>query len=236
MDYNQEQQHEINTKNERLTNHATNETRQVLDEVLVNYRPQLFWQAFRILGNHDDAEDALQDAFLNAARHFDQFEGRSKLSTWLSRIVINAALMVRREKNGFRETPLEDWLSNREEQAPLEIADVQPDPEQICSSSEIRALLTEQFNLLSPTLRSAFQLYHIEGLSCEEAGQSLGITVSAVKSRLLRAKRQLASRLNHVHRMSARRARLRPAAAWAPCKIRIRSLDPGSDTPRCKAA
>lgn len=184
---------------EARTQHAINETREPLDEVLLAHHRQLFGQAFRILGNREDAEDALQDACLSAARHFDQFEGRSKLSTWLSRVVINAALMVRRGKHGYRETSLENLISEREDQAPVEIADDrQHDPEEICALSEIGTLITEQFNVLSPTLRSAFQLHHIDGLSCEEAGQSLGITVSAMKSRVSRAKRQMASRLNHV--------------------------------------
>jgi RNA polymerase sigma-70 factor, ECF subfamily len=180
--------------------HALNETGD-LEQVLVAHRPQLFWHAFRILGNREDAEDALQDAFLSATRHFDQFEGRSKVSTWLTRVVINSALMVRRGRHGYRETSLESLLSHREDQAPLEIVDDrQPDPEQICASSEIGALITEQFNLLSPTLRSAFLLYHIGGLSCEQTGHNLGITVSAMKSRVARAKRQMASKLGHVRR------------------------------------
>lgn len=179
--------------------HEFSETRERLDDVLLAHRPQLFGKAFRILRNREDAEDALQDAFLSAARHFDQFEGRSKLSTWLTRVVINAALMVRRGKHSYRETSLESLLSQCEDEAPIEIADDrQRDPEQVCASSEIRALIREQFDLLPPALRSAFELYHIDGLSCEEAGHSLGITVSAMKSRVSRAKRQMASRLDHV--------------------------------------
>jgi len=178
---------------------AFDAAREPLDEALLAYHPQLFWHAFRILGNREDAEDALQDAFLSAARHFDQFEGRSKLSTWLTRVVINAALMVRRGKHGYRETSLENLLANRDDPTAVEITDDHhPGPEQICASSEIGALISEQFDLLSPTLRSAFELYHIDGLSCEEAGQNLGITLSAVKSRVTRARRQMAARLNHV--------------------------------------
>ncbi len=178
--------------------HPLGETREPLGEALLAHHPQLYWQAFRILGNREDAEDALQDGFLSAVRHFDQFEGRAKLSTWLTRVVINAALMVRRGKHGYRETSLENLLS-REDQPPIEIPDHgQSDPEQICASSEIRALISEQFNSLSPPLRSAFQLCHVNGLSCEEAGQTLGITLSAVKSRSTRAKRQMASRLNQL--------------------------------------
>jgi len=174
------------------------ETRDLLDELLLAYHPQLFWRAFRILGTREDAEDAVQDGLLSAVRHFDQFEGRSKLSTWLTRVVINAALMVRRGKHDYRETSLEHLLSSKD-QALLEIADdCRPGPEQICASSEIRALIRQQFNLLSPALRSAFQLHHINGESCEESRRNLGITASAMKSRVSRAKRRMASRFNHM--------------------------------------
>lgn len=174
------------------------ETRERLDEVLLAHHPRLFWHAFRILGNREDAEDALQDAFLSAARHFDKFEGRSKVSTWLTRVVINAALMVRRGKRSAHETSLEHLLSS-EDPGSLEIVDDRrPGPEQACASSEIGALITEQFNQLSPALRSAFQLHHINGESCEEARRNLGITAYAMKSRVSRAKRRMASKLNHV--------------------------------------
>jgi DNA-directed RNA polymerase specialized sigma24 family protein len=117
----------------------------------------------------------------------------------MTRHFITSLSPVRRGKHGYRDTSLENLLPHREDHAPIEIGDDrQRNPEQICASSEIGALISEQFNLLSPTLRSAFQLYHIDGLFCEEAGQNLGITVSAMKSRVSRAKRQMASTLNHV--------------------------------------
>jgi RNA polymerase sigma-70 factor, ECF subfamily len=190
-----EQRRETNNESESRVRQALEGDRQALDTLLASCRLRLFWQALRIVGNPEDAEDALQDAFLNATRHLNRFEGRCKLSTWLTRVVINAALMVRRSKHTFREASLEDWLSNDEGQVQVQIADLQPDPEQACSSSELRALVNEQFNLLSPTMRSAFRLRYIDGLSSVEAGQSLGISVSAVKSRATRARRQLAERL-----------------------------------------
>ena len=166
-----------------------------MDKLLASHRLRLYRQALRILGNPQDAEDALQEALFHAACHLHQFEGRSQFSTWLTRIVINTALMVRRSSRYRRETPLEDWLSNDEGQVLLEIADLRPDPEQVCSSSEIAALVNEELNLLPPALRSAFQLCHIEGLSCVEAGRSLGIGVAAMKSRVGRARQRLAANL-----------------------------------------
>ncbi len=198
MDHNQER--ETNKESECLIGHVLEGDREALDKLLASYRRRLYRTALQIVGNPEDAEDSVQDAFLSAVRHLNQFEGRSKFSTWLTRVVINAAAMVRRSKHTHREASLEDWLSNDEGQAPLEIADLQPDPERVCSSSEIRALVNGQFNLLSPGLRSAFQLRHLDGLSCVETVQSLGISVSAVKSRVSRARRQLAESLNHTYR------------------------------------
>ncbi|HTV59765.1 MAG TPA: RNA polymerase sigma factor [Verrucomicrobiae bacterium] len=183
-----------------LVEQALDGNREALNQLLAIYRVRLYRQALRIVGNPEDAEDAIQDAFLSAVRHLDQFEGRSKFVTWLTRVVINAAAMIRRRKLSRLEASLERSGPNDEEPSCLEIADLKPSPEQVCSSFEIRVLLNEQFKTLSPGLRSAFRLRHVEGLSCAEAGETLGISVSAVKSRIARAKRQLAENLNHAYR------------------------------------
>jgi RNA polymerase sigma-70 factor (ECF subfamily) len=193
MDHNQ--QCEQNQESECLLKQALEGDGEALDKLLASHRLRLYQQALRILGNPQDAEDAVQEALFHAACHLHQFEGRSQFSTWLRRIVINSALMVRRSSRYHRETRLEDWLANDEGQIPLEIADIRPDPEQVCSSSEIAALINEELTLLPPTLRSAFQLRYIEGLSCVEAGRSLGIGVAAMKSRVSRARQRLAANL-----------------------------------------
>jgi RNA polymerase sigma-70 factor, ECF subfamily len=197
MDRNQ--QCEESKESERLLEQALEGKREALDKLLASYRLRLYRQALRILGNPQDAEDALQEALFQAARHLHQFEGRSKFSTWLTRIVINSALMARRSNGSHREAPLEDWFSNDERRTPLEIADLRPDPERVCSSSEIAALVYSQFNLLSPALRSAFLLRHLEGLSYGEAGRSLGISTSAAKSRVGRARQQLKTNLFYAY-------------------------------------
>lgn len=200
MDHNQ--QCEKNNESECFLKQALEGDREALDKLLASYRLRLYRQALRILGNPQDAEDALQEALFHATCHLHQFEGRSKFSTWLTRIVINTALMARRSSRYHRVAPLEDWLSNDEGQTPLEIVDPRPDPEQVCSSSEIAALVNEQLNLLPPALRSAFQLRHIEGLSCVEAGQTLGIGMAAMKSRVSRARQRLAANLIYACRGS----------------------------------
>jgi len=181
-----------------------------LNSLLETYRPMLYWQALRIVRNAEDAEDVIQDAFLKALCHLNQFERRSKFSTWLTRVVINTALMARRSKRsvrgGSRNVPLSTEKDEHIE--PIEIADSRPDPEQICASSEIGAAMSEQLDRLSPSLRPAFELHFIHGLSCEEASVNLGISTSAAKTRVRRARRQLASRLNHAYSGAASRQTL----------------------------
>src|SRR6266446_964215 len=118
----------------------------------------LFQTALRLLGNPEDAEDALQEALLSAYRNLPRFEGRSQFSTWMTRIVINAALMRRRSKRvrtamSLDEPPREDELAPSER-----FADDGPTPEQTYASTEIREMISENLDELSPLLRTAFVL------------------------------------------------------------------------------
>lgn len=178
-----------------LTQAPVKADREALGRVFATHRPLLFRQALRILDNREDAEDALQDAFLSATRYLSAFQGRSALSTWVTRIVINAALMVRRSRPGYRTASLEEFCSGDEGEVPFEIADIRPDPEHLYSLFEFRALLQKRLEQLPPGLRSAFRLHFVDGLRCGDVGQSLGITLSASKSRASRARRRLADGL-----------------------------------------
>src|ERR1700688_5201095 len=118
----------------------------------------LYQTALRLLGNPEDAEDALQEGMLAAYRNLRRFEGRSQFSTWLTRIVINAALMRRRSQRAhpavsLDETPREDELPASER-----FADSGPNPEQVFVSTELREIISENLDELSPLLRTAFVL------------------------------------------------------------------------------
>ena len=143
----------------------------------------------------EDAEDALQDGLLSAYRNLKRFEGRSQFSTWLTRIVINAALMRRRSAKSrpavsLDETPREDELPAAER-----FADDGPNPEQVFASTEIREMISENLDELSPLLRTAFVLREVQGYSTGEAAKKLGVTENTLKARLWRARHQLAERL-----------------------------------------
>jgi RNA polymerase sigma-70 factor (ECF subfamily) len=168
---------------------------QAVEALFRRYQRPLFQTALRVLGNAEDAEDALQDGLLSAYRNLKRFEGRSQFSTWLTRIVINAALMRRRSAKArpavsLDETPREDELPASER-----FADNGPSPEQVAASTELREIISENLDELSPLLRTAFVLRDVQGYSTGEAAKKLGVTENTLKARLWRARHQLAERL-----------------------------------------
>ncbi|HUI73866.1 MAG TPA: sigma-70 family RNA polymerase sigma factor [Candidatus Acidoferrum sp.] len=168
---------------------------EAVETLFRRYQRPLFQTALRVLGNSEDAEDALQDGLLSAYRNLKRFEGRSQFSTWLTRIVINAALMKRRSAKSrpaisLDEPPREDDLPATEK-----FADGGLDPEQVYASTELREMINENLDELSPLLRSAFVLREVHGYSTGEAAKKLGVTENTLKARLWRARHQLAERL-----------------------------------------
>lgn len=145
----------------------------------------------KMLGNSQDAEDALQETYLKAYRALSNFDGRSSLSTWLYRIATNEALMILRK----RKTPLvsiEEPLEVEEnDQEPLEIVDWCCLPEAEMLSSEARVHLDRAIELLPHSLRIVFLLRDFEGLSTLETAQVLNLSETAVKTRLSRARLRL---------------------------------------------
>ena len=161
------------------------------------YHGLLFQTAFRILRNKQDAEDSLQDALLSAHRNLKSFEGRSQFSTWLTRIVINAALMKRRSIKARPSLSVDDILHEDGLSGLGRFADPAPDPEQIYLGAEICEMINKNIEQLSPRLRIAFQLRHVVGYSTGQAAKKLGVAENALKARVWRARHQLAERLGH---------------------------------------
>jgi RNA polymerase sigma-70 factor, ECF subfamily len=168
-----------------------------MTELFAAHRRRLFHTAFALLRNEEDAEDALQDAMLSAYTSLHSFQGRSQFSSWLTRIVINAALR-RRQKNGRRlEVPLEDFAT-AEDEAPVtpQIADPGPSPERLCSAAELRELINDKLECLTPRYRLAIELCDVHEMRTAEAARAAGIHINALKSRVSRARKQLAERLS----------------------------------------
>jgi RNA polymerase sigma-70 factor, ECF subfamily len=164
-----------------------------LEQTAADYSSMLYGIAFRKLGNHEDAEDAVQDALVSAFCHLSQFEGRSQMSTWLVRIVINAARMRLRRKPRPAPLSLEEMVDQTGDTAWRRFPHTGPSPEESYRQTELRELLKLRLKCLSPTFRDAAQLVCVDGFSGQEAAQALGITQSALKTRVSRARAQLAS-------------------------------------------
>jgi RNA polymerase sigma-70 factor, ECF subfamily len=162
------------------------------EQIFARHTGKLRRIAFRIVRNQQDAEDAVQDGLCRAFAKLDRFEGRSSFATWLTRIVINAALMIRRKRNGHREFSLDEYLEVRPEKPQRELVAPEPNPEQICRSTEIRALVARKVSQLPAGLRAALQLYELDGRSSADAMEALRIGRSAFKSRISRARRKVA--------------------------------------------
>lgn len=164
---------------------------QELEHVVSSYLPMFYKRAFRVLGNAPDAEDAVQDALLSACQHFGQFRGQARISTWLTAIVTNAALLqLRRRRTRYlslEEQQGEEGLTYSER-----LSDCRPGPEEVCSASQIHDRLINGIKQLSPTLRRTFQLRDIEGLSTREAAFVLGVPEGTVKAQVSRARAKLA--------------------------------------------
>src|SRR5258708_25029297 len=140
-----------------------------LETLFTQHKRTLYQTALRLLGNPEDAEDALQDGLLSAYRNLKRFEGRSQFSTWLTRIVINAALMRRRSRKVRTAVSLDEPPREDELPAADRFADDGPTPEQTYERTELRRLINENLDELSPLLRTAFILREVEGFSPDEA-------------------------------------------------------------------
>jgi RNA polymerase sigma-70 factor, ECF subfamily len=168
---------------------------QAIETLFRRYQRQLLGTARHILGNTEDAEDALQDGLLSAYRNVARFEGRCKFSTWLTRIVVNAALMRRRSAKRIRLTSLD--ATSSEDEVPMSecVQDSDPNPEQIFAHTELQEMIQAHVGRLSSQLFTAFVLCGLEEHTMEEAARRLGITVTAMKARMHRARYKLAESL-----------------------------------------
>lgn len=170
------------------------------EELVKRYDRRLFRIAQHVTHNYEDAQEAVQEAFLNAFQKLDQFQENSKFSTWLIRIAINQSLMKVRKQRRQREVSTDRSFQGEEETLPREIADWMPNPEERYETLELREILTKTLQALGPGLRVVFVLRDIEGLSVEKTAETLNLTVSAVKARLRRARLQLRDRLSRYFR------------------------------------
>ena len=161
--------------------------RRAFEPLVRRHERRVFRVTIAVLGNIEDAEEAMQDTFVKAFRHLDQFRKEARFTTWLTRIAINEAIQKRNARKNFMpiaeaETTEQQFAPRRHESWKMS------NPEQLYGKQEIHQIVENAIQLLPEIYREAFVLRDVEELSAEEAAEVLGITVPALKSRLLRAR------------------------------------------------
>jgi RNA polymerase sigma-70 factor (ECF subfamily) len=169
---------------------------QALNTLFHRHQRTLFRSALGIMGNLHDAEDALQDGLLSAFRNLKSFRGRSQFSTWLTRVVINAALMRRRGQAVRPSHAAAEPISKDEIPITERLVSKGLNPEQLFGLLEIREILKDHLDELAPNLRTALVLRKVGEYSTRETAEILRVSEETLKARLWRARRELAKRIN----------------------------------------
>jgi RNA polymerase sigma-70 factor (ECF subfamily) len=150
--------------------------------------------AMSILRDRQEAEDEVQNSYFNAWRHVSQFQRESKFSTWMSRIVANHCLMRLRKTRGLNFLYLDEGSAD-DTARPIELKHRGPTPEGDVGGQELSAVLQKEIQRLPPLLQRVLVLRDVDELSTAEVATILGISAAAVKSRLMRARLELRTRL-----------------------------------------
>jgi|SRR5215469_12679623 len=187
--------------------------------LFTSHTPRLYAVAFNVLHNKEDAEDAVQDGWCRAYSKLHTFERRSSLSTWLTRIVINSALMIRRRNKHQLLTSLDDAAGDARG---LEqwLVDERRSPEEMCGDGEVNELLVREIERLPSPSRTAFLLRDVDELSTSESMERLGLNKSALKSRVVRARRRIAQNMRRLLRADCDRNRCFEEARLVPFRAR----------------
>lgn len=182
-----------------LLNQARSGDRDAFSSLIGGHLETLYRLVLRITRNHEDAEDAVQDAILKAHTNLSKFQGRARFSTWISRIAINEALMKRRKHGRRKHVPLEDLTPAEEFNAcsgELELR--QEDPEALYARLEVREMMFRAASSLLPIYQAVFFLVRVRGCTNQETADELELPVATVKARLHRACKQLREKLTPI--------------------------------------
>jgi RNA polymerase sigma-70 factor (ECF subfamily) len=167
--------------------------RRAFEPLVRRHERRVFRVTLAILGNVEDAEESMQDAFVKAFRHLADFRREARFTTWLTRIAINDAIEKRKSRKTL--VSLSETENAEEQFIPRRYEPWKSSPEQLYGKQELHRIVEEAIQSLATMYREAFVLRDVEGLSAEEAAEALGISVAALKSRLLRARLMIRERL-----------------------------------------
>jgi len=156
------------------------------EELVHRHEQRVYRVALGIIGNHEDAEEAMQQTFLKVHQHLGGFQRSARFATWMTRIAINEALQIRRRRRPT--VSLDDLQVSDEGVMPRELRDWHDDPGKIYDKQQIREIVERAIQSLPTIYREAFVVRDVQGLTSQEAAAALGIGVSTLKTRLLRAR------------------------------------------------
>lgn len=167
-------------------------------ELLTRYSEKVHHLSLRITRNEEDAEEILQDVFVTVYNKIDKFEGKSAFSSWLYRITVNTAFMKLRKRKQTNAVSLDEMNAGLQENWTSSRSDMS-DVNYLCSRHELREQLEAAIERLPEEYRTIFVLRDVDGLSNQEVGEILNLSVPAVKSRLHRSRLMLRKRLQHFY-------------------------------------
>src|SRR6516225_11425273 len=170
---------------------------EAFQEMFVASRQQFVAMAYSIVRNREDAEDAVQNAFISGYLHLRNFQGRSALKTWFTRVVLNAALRIRQKRKTVQLISAPEWASEEGGQWIDAIPSPQPDPEMCCAKTEELGVIHEASTQLKARLREAFSMFYENAMTVREARDVVGVSTGTFKARLFRARRQVISEARH---------------------------------------
>ena len=186
------------------------------DELVRRYTSIVYRVLYKILRHEEDTQDALQDTFVSAYRALPRFRQDARFSTWIYRIATNAALMkARARKNNL--VSLDHPTEDPDAQSAWDLPDWSATPDEEIMTGETRRIMEDAIQALPPEQRAAFVLHDIQDLSSAETAQAMGITVSAVNSRLHRARVFLRDRIG-------RHLNVTDAELWRKLDARVLDL------------
>ncbi len=220
------------TNDVRLVRAARNGDQDAFASLVRKHKQPAYLLALKLIRDPEDAREVVQESLLKAYLHLDQFQGDSRFSTWLGRITLNEALMRIRRRPAREEIPLDEGPTHPQ-MSPLSarLRDNAPDPERAYRQIEFRYIIRGAIEKLTAPYRRVFILRHLEDCSTRETAEILGLTVTAVKTRLRRARVELHRRLHTFYKSGCRESGgLRESRMPKP-RRKIKSCDKTDCTP-----
>jgi RNA polymerase sigma-70 factor, ECF subfamily len=164
---------------------------QAFEALCQTHTARLLRTALHITRNHEDAEDALQDSLMRAFMHIKHFHGKSSFSTWLTRIVINSSLMIRRKRRGAKQLSIDELHESGAERFHRQMVDGARNPEQSYVERERNRILHKAIGNLRPRIRKVLEIRHLHELSLKDTAKVLDISVAAAKGRFFHGRAAL---------------------------------------------